>query len=98
MTTHERIEKVNTILDGFNKEGRYSGLFGHITEKLLKEKSVPHLGSSHLHVDIVKDVINLVPVYFISTELLGLPIKTAQTPHGAFRDVELHEQFANICK
>ena len=48
-------------MDRINKEGRYSGLLGHITEKLLKEKSVPHLGSSHLHLDIVKDVINLVP-------------------------------------
>ena len=85
-------------MDRLNREGRYSGLLGHITEKLLKEKSVPHLGSSHLHLDIVKDVINLVPVYFITTELLGLPIKTDQSPHGAYRDVELYEMFSDICK
>lgn len=50
------------------------------------------------YVDIVKDVLNLVPIYFIATELAGLPIKTDQTPHGAFRDTDLHDMFKDVSK
>lgn len=50
------------------------------------------------YVDIVRDVANLVPVYFIATELMGLPLKTEQTPHGLYRDTELAEKFADVGK
>ncbi|KAH8108998.1 heme peroxidase [Phellopilus nigrolimitatus] len=88
---------INDTINYFNGQGRYSNLFGHITEKLLEEKSVAHPGSPLKYVDIIKNVINLVPVYFISTELLGLPIKTEQTPHGMFYDTELAGMLADVC-
>lgn len=73
-------------------------MFAHFTETLLKEKSVEHAGSQLRTVDIVKDVINLLPVYFIASELAGLPIKNAETPHGVFKEKGLYEMFSNICK
>ena len=89
---------MNETLNLFNGEGKYSGLFAQLTEKLLNEKSVEHAGTQLRTVDIVKDVINLVPVYFIANELTGLPIKTAETPHGVFREKGLYEMFATICQ
>ena len=41
-----------------------------ITGKLLEEKSRAIPGSQKRRVDIVRDVVNLVPVYLISTELV----------------------------
>lgn len=40
---------------------------------LIKEKSMERIGSpEYRYVDIVKDVINLVPVYWFADELVGL--------------------------
>ena len=50
------------------------------------------------YVDIVRDVISLVPVYFAGTDLLGLPIKTTETPHGLYRGSELIAKFEDVCK
>ena len=73
-------------------------LFGGLTEKLLKEKSVQRPGSSHMFVDIVKDVINLVPVYFTSLEIAGLPLKTKDTPRGIYEDGEMAEMARDVAK
>ncbi|KLO17167.1 heme peroxidase [Schizopora paradoxa] len=90
------ISLVNSILNQSNDRGRYSDMCAQITGKLLEEKSRAIPGSQKRRVDIVRDVVNLVPVYLISTELLGLPIKTEETPRGLFRDQEIYEMFANL--
>jgi hypothetical protein len=46
--------------------------FRDITGALIKEKSVTHAGSTLMHVDIVKDVINLLPIYWIADKLVRL--------------------------
>ena len=73
-------------------------LFGGLTERLLKEKSVQQPGSSHMFVDIVKDVINLVPVYFTSMEIAGLPLKTKDTPHGVYEDEKMAEMARDVAR
>lgn len=45
--------------------------FQHITGVLIKEKSAIHAGSTLTYVDIVKDVINLLPIYWIADELVS---------------------------
>ena len=46
--------------------------FQHITGTLIKEKSATYASSAFVHVDIVKDVINLLPIYWIADELVHL--------------------------
>ncbi|KAL5504779.1 hypothetical protein ACEPAH_7442 [Sanghuangporus vaninii] len=93
------ISLVNKALDFFIQKRQYPAILEHITSKLIAEKSTPDFtsGNNFKFVDIVHDVINLAPVYFVATELLGIPIKTEQTPHGLFRDAECASMFADIC-
>lgn len=46
--------------------------FAKKTEELIKSKSFDHVGKGVRYVDIVRDVINLVPVHWISQEIVGL--------------------------
>lgn len=45
--------------------------FQHITGVLIKEKSTTHAGSALKYVDIVKDIVNLLPIYWIADELVS---------------------------
>ena len=46
--------------------------FSKKTEELMQTESFKHVGKGVRYVDIVKDVINLIPVHYISQELVGL--------------------------
>jgi len=70
--------------------------FQHITGALIQEKSVTRAGSTFTYVDIVKDVINLLPIYWIANELFDFEMKTQSNPSGIYRYPELYEQFANV--
>jgi len=67
-----------------------------ITEGLIKHNKLTAVGPQTMYLDIVRDVINLIPVYWLSNNIVGLPLKTEQNPHGAYRDQQLHSWFANI--
>ncbi|KAG8939990.1 hypothetical protein FRC04_005695 [Tulasnella sp. 424] len=66
------------------------------TAQLLKEKSYTLVGDNKLSVNVVRDVINLLPVYFISEYVLGLPLKTPENPHGSALDQEVYLKFKEI--
>jgi len=70
--------------------------FQYTTSLLIKEKSVNHIGSTLKSVDIVKDVINLLPIYWIADEIFDLDMKTKRNPSGIHRDQELYEKFADV--
>ncbi|KAG8898789.1 hypothetical protein FRC00_002305 [Tulasnella sp. 408] len=66
------------------------------TAMLLKEKSYTLVGDNKQSVNIVRDVINLLPAYFISEHVLGLPLKTPENPHGSALDQEVYLKFKEI--
>ncbi|KAG9033594.1 hypothetical protein FS837_002420 [Tulasnella sp. UAMH 9824] len=66
------------------------------TAMLLKEKSYSLVGDNKQSVNVVRDVINLLPVYFISEHVLGLPLKTPENPHGSALDQEVYLKFKEI--
>jgi linoleate 10R-lipoxygenase len=70
--------------------------FQYTSVLLIREKSIKHVGSALKYVDIVKDVINLLPVYWLADEILGLEMKTKNNPRGIYTDQNLYEHFANI--
>jgi len=45
----------------------------------------------------VKDVINLLPIYWIADEIFDLQMKTKSNPHGSNRDQDLYDKFADVC-
>ncbi|EJD08383.1 heme peroxidase [Fomitiporia mediterranea MF3/22] len=92
------IHLVNKTLNFFIERRNYPSIFEHIAGKLIEEKSISCPGSRNVkYIDVVRDVINLVPVYFVATELMGLPIKTDDTPRGLFRDTEFAAMFMDVC-
>lgn len=47
---------------------KWTQSFKEITQYLIKAKAIDRVGSQMRFVDVVRDVINLVPVYWISNE------------------------------
>ncbi|KAG8892758.1 hypothetical protein FRC00_011586 [Tulasnella sp. 408] len=66
------------------------------TAMLLREKRYTLVGANRQSVNIVRDVINILPVYFISEHVLGLPLKTPDNPHGSALDQEVYLKFKEI--
>ena len=63
---------MNELLTKPEELRSYKDSFAKIVEELIKVKSVEHVGMKGRFVDVVKDVINLLPVYFISTQLVSV--------------------------
>ncbi|KAL6303709.1 heme peroxidase [Sparassis latifolia] len=76
---------------------RWSDSFKQLTQQLIRSKSIEldHVGTSDKYVDIVRDVINLVPVYWVADQIAGLPMKTLENPRGEFREQALFGMFAD---
>jgi len=98
ITTPAVLERslVNDILVSENK--RSAEFFVKTTEELITERSVDHVGSTARYVDIVKDVINVLPVRYISGMLAGLPVKNEANPGGTIYEPQLYEMFADVCR
>lgn len=57
----------------------WGNYFRETTELLIKQKSIKHAGfGTTTSIDIVKDVINLLPVYWIAEEVVRRPTSTKQ--------------------
>ncbi|KAJ7705297.1 heme peroxidase [Mycena rosella] len=70
---------------------QWTEYFAMETERLIKTCSLDHVGKAGtvLYVDIVRDVINMLPVHWICEQIAGLPLKDAQ---------KQYEQFADVCR
>ncbi|CAE7179209.1 unnamed protein product [Rhizoctonia solani] len=60
------------------------------TTELVKEKSFSMSKNSTRSVDIVRDVLNLVPVYWVSQEMAGLPLKCKGNEDGLITEQEMY--------
>ncbi|KAF9809341.1 hypothetical protein IEO21_07443 [Rhodonia placenta] len=70
--------------------------FQEITQQLLKTKSVDHVDSKAKYVNIVRNVINVLPIVWISNFIVGLPLKTETNPHGVYREHDLLTKWSDI--
>jgi hypothetical protein len=64
---------------------KWAAAIEQITRDLLKEKSVYNASWKTNHLDVVRDVINLVPVHFLSTEIVRR--LSLQAPYNWMADV-----------
>jgi linoleate 10R-lipoxygenase len=62
---------------------------------LLYSKSFDLVGSSTWNIDVVKDVLNLAPIHWITDEI-GLPLKTGERPRGVIFEQQADEAFKSI--
>ncbi|KZT06596.1 heme peroxidase [Laetiporus sulphureus 93-53] len=75
---------------------RHAASFGKITRSLIVAKSVVHANLAMRYVNVVKDVVNLIPVYWIAKYATGIPMKTEANPQGFFGEQELVHMFADV--
>ncbi|KDQ52925.1 hypothetical protein JAAARDRAFT_162433 [Jaapia argillacea MUCL 33604] len=89
------------LVDGtlFNNSqiAKWRSSFRQTTLGLIKDKSVSHVGSTARYVDVVKDVVNLVPIHWIANEVVGVSMKTTANPSGISREQDLYNKFADVC-
>ncbi|KAI0891686.1 linoleate diol synthase [Annulohypoxylon nitens] len=67
--------------------------YSQITDQLIKEKTYKLANQNF--VDIIRDVGNIGPVYFVS-RMFNLPLKTKETPRGIYTEHELYMVLAVI--
>ncbi|KAG8750070.1 hypothetical protein FRC12_013089 [Ceratobasidium sp. 428] len=75
---------------------QYTQWYGAKTAELINEKSFSMSKSKTRSVDIVRDVLNLVPVHWVSQELAGLPLKCKGNEDGLITEQELYGMLATI--
>ncbi|KAH0579140.1 hypothetical protein H2248_003293 [Termitomyces sp. 'cryptogamus'] len=90
----ETVEKLISSPHLRSSSGVWDVYFQKKTQDLIRDKSTKLDHSST--VDIVRDVINLLPVHWISEEILGLPLKTQSNQNGAIYERDAYKHFAAL--
>jgi len=70
--------------------------FFHIAKSLIEEKFVLDTDSTTRHLDIVGDIVNLVPVYWIIEEIMDLSVKSPTNPSGDVDAKEVYSAFSAV--
>jgi len=68
----------------------------NLTDELIKGKQLKGSSANTNYIDIVRDVINLIPVHWLSNDIIGLPLKIEGNPRGTYREQDLYSWFAII--
>ncbi|CEL56219.1 prostaglandin-endoperoxide synthase 2 [Rhizoctonia solani AG-1 IB] len=66
------------------------------TTELIKDKSFSMSKGPTRTVDIVRDVLNLVPVYWVSQEMAGLPLKCKGNEDGLITEQEMYQMMTVV--
>lgn len=72
----------------------YARYYFDMTRKLIREKSFAFIGSDVRSVDVVRDVVNLVPVHWVSEHVT--PLKAAEDHLSAHTEMEIYLMTARI--
>lgn len=56
-----------------SRDKKWAEYFSKKVDALIKMKSIEHVGSSARYLDVVRDVINLLPLHWIAEEIVSLP-------------------------
>lgn len=88
---------VEKLLATVDVQGQFwAEYFKKETLALIKEKTF--VARSTKHLDIVRDVINLLPIHWISGEILGLPLQTYSNKDGTWEEQATYDKFAAIAR
>ncbi|KAJ6581524.1 linoleate diol synthase [Mycena capillaripes] len=78
--------------ESLNKVGAF---FRDTTRKLIGTHSFTLVGGKTCVVDIVRDVLKVVPVYW-AADIAGIDLKTKENPHGDYTPLELYNMLSDI--
>ncbi|KAJ3493551.1 hypothetical protein NLJ89_g10993 [Agrocybe chaxingu] len=99
----QAIIKILTSPEHFDDIGQY---FYTMTKKLIDEKSYALVGGKTSGVDLVRQVVSVLPAYWVATDLAsstsfggggaGIELKTKEHPSGTYTPQELYEALGEI--
>ncbi|KAF8657589.1 hypothetical protein AX16_002170 [Volvariella volvacea WC 439] len=72
--------------------------FAERTQHLVKQKTVSHIGRPEKYLDVVKDVINLLPLHWISEQITGLNLKTQDRQNGQHYEQNIYDLFSDVAR
>jgi cytochrome P450 len=75
---------------------RISQYFYESTQKLITANSFAVVGGKKHGVDLVRDVLKALPVYWAATDLAGIQLKTVEHPDGTYTPLELFDILGEI--
>ncbi|TFK24090.1 heme peroxidase [Coprinopsis marcescibilis] len=87
-------EHINSVLSSSPKN--LVAYFAKKTKDLINAKKFTSVDGKTHYVDIVQDVINLLPVHWISQQVAGLPLKSTSNPEGVWYEHDLYNRFVQI--
>ncbi|OAX39674.1 heme peroxidase [Rhizopogon vinicolor AM-OR11-026] len=70
--------------------------FYNKTRELIEQHSFRLIGQKTRAVDIIRDVLKMLPLHWAATEVAGIPLKTKQHPHGVFTESQLFDMLSDI--
>jgi cytochrome P450 len=70
--------------------------FFETTRELITSSSFSLVGKKTFGVDIVRDVIKIVPLFWAATEIAGITLKTKVHPQGQYTPIELYNILGDI--
>ncbi|KAJ6467001.1 heme peroxidase [Mycena sanguinolenta] len=75
---------------------KWATYFAAETQRLIEHRSLKHIGKSGKvqYVDIVRDVINVLPVHWICKQIAGLPLKDDDLKD----EQRQYEEFSDVCR
>ncbi|KAF8532744.1 heme peroxidase [Gautieria morchelliformis] len=94
-TNHRRTRAtIHGLLFTSTANSEYAQYCYEMTRELFAEKSYAPARATTRTVDIVREVINVLPLYWLTTHVVGLPLRTKENPHGKYSEQELYGYFA----
>ncbi|KAF9447624.1 heme peroxidase [Macrolepiota fuliginosa MF-IS2] len=92
-------EKQAQVTQSIMARDKWAQYFNDKTERLLQAKKFDQVGNDQVcYVDIVKDVIDLLPVHWICEEVAHLPLKSHCNPEGEWREEDTCAQWADVAR
>ncbi|KAH6916274.1 heme peroxidase [Coprinopsis sp. MPI-PUGE-AT-0042] len=73
-----------------------SAYFAKKTKELIQEKRFTSMDGKTYYVDVVRDVLNLLPVHFVSQKVAGLPLKCKDSPQGEWHEAHVSAMLEDI--
>jgi hypothetical protein len=70
--------------------------FYDTTKKFLASESYTLVGGKISGVDLVREVLRVVPIYWVAIDLAGIQLKTKDHPHGSYTAAELFDILGDI--
>ncbi|TFK65973.1 heme peroxidase [Pluteus cervinus] len=77
------------------QDDKWAEYFASEAAKLVKERSFPHTGQPTQYLDVVKDVLNIIPVHWAS-QITGLSLKTQLQTKGRYDEQEIYDLFGDV--